>query len=156
MEPVFKVAEITDVDMTLEMMRDFYAHEGLSFNEAVAREALKRLLIDDSFGCVWLIYLNGEIAGYMVLCFGYSLEFHGRDAFIDEIYLLPDYRGKGVAGKAIEFLEAACRNRGITAIHLEVERANTRAQSAYRKAGFADHDRYLMTKWISQKDGENE
>jgi len=28
-------------------------------------------------------------------------------------------------------------------------RKNTVAQQTYRKAGFADHDRYLLTKWIN-------
>lgn len=155
MEPVFKVAQITDVNLILEMMGDYYALDGLSLDEASARVALERLLSDSTLGCVGLIHLDGEIAGYMVLCFGYSLEYHGRDAFIDEIYLLPACRGKGVGGKAIEFIEESCRRAGVRALHLEVERANTRAQSAYRKAGFTDQDRYLMTKWISQTDGED-
>jgi ribosomal protein S18 acetylase RimI-like enzyme len=33
-------------------------------------------------------------------------------------------------------------------LHLEVERANTAAQGVYRRAGFKDHDRYLLTKWL--------
>lgn len=157
MEPTFKVAEITDAPHILEMMRDFYVQDGLVFDEAAANQALEKLLGDDSCGYVWLIYLDGEIAGYAVLTFGFSLEFHGRDAFIDEIYLMPDCRGKGVGGKAIRFLEDICRRAGVRALHLEVERANTKAQSVYRKAGFADHDRYLMTKWIADEpDGENE
>jgi diamine N-acetyltransferase len=33
-------------------------------------------------------------------------------------------------------------------MHLEVDRANTRAQEVYRKAGYKDHDRFLWTKWL--------
>jgi hypothetical protein len=29
-----------------------------------------------------MILLENEVAGYAVLTFGYSLEFHGRDAFV--------------------------------------------------------------------------
>jgi ribosomal protein S18 acetylase RimI-like enzyme len=36
----------------------------------------------------------------------------------------------------------------VRALHLEVERANTAAQGLYRKFGFADHERYLFTRWI--------
>jgi len=37
---------------------------------------------------------------------------------------------------------------GISAVHLEVDHTNTVAQALYRKAGFVDHDRYLMTRWL--------
>ena len=49
----------------------------------------------------------------------------------------------------VGFAEGVCRGRGVRALHLEVERENTRAQSIYRRAGFVDHDRYLLTKWLS-------
>ena len=56
---------------------------------------------------------------------------------------------------AIRFVEDACRDLGVEALHLEVERGNTRAQTVYHKAGFADHDRYLLTKWLASDAGEN-
>ena len=52
------------------------------------------------------------------------------------------------ANKRWSFLADVCRTEGIAALHLEVERANTIAQEVYRKQGFKDHDRYLLTKWI--------
>ena len=37
---------------------------------------------------------------------------------------------------------------GVSALHLEVERQNEAAQGFYRRLGFKDHDRYLMTRWL--------
>ncbi len=52
-------------------------------------------------------------------------------------------------GKAsLQVAEEVCRERGIEALHLEVERENTNAQALYRKAGYKNHDRYLLTKWV--------
>jgi ribosomal protein S18 acetylase RimI-like enzyme len=73
---------------------------------------------------------------------------HGRDAFIDEIYIRESHRGKGIGAKVIKFVEETCRSLEVQALHLEVERANTRAQAFYRKIGFQGHNRYLLTKWI--------
>lgn len=81
-----------------------------------------------------------------VLCLGFSLEYKGRDAFVDEIYIRAAFRGQGLGKRALEFPEAECRALGVQALHLEVERANTNAQEVYRKHGFIDQDRYLMTK----------
>ena len=44
--------------------------------------------------------------------------------------------------------EEICSERNISGLHLEVERANARAQALYRRVGFLDHDRYLLTKWL--------
>jgi diamine N-acetyltransferase len=152
MENEFHPATRADVGELLPLMRGLYEHEGLPFDEAAARDALERLLADASLGGVWLIRAGAEVLGYLVLTLGYSLEFRGRDAFIDELYLRPEARGRGAGRAALEFAEGVCRKLGVRALHLEVERANTGAQALYRKSGFVDHDRYLMTKWVGGKD----
>jgi ribosomal protein S18 acetylase RimI-like enzyme len=146
--PDFKPAAPDDIETLIPMMRDFYAHDGLSFDELMARRALADVISDGTVGRVFLIFWENEAAGYAVLTFGYSLEFQGRDAFIDELYLCDEYRGRGIGKRALEFLTRVCADNGVRALHLEVERSNTRAQSVYRGFGFEDHDRYLMTKWL--------
>jgi ribosomal protein S18 acetylase RimI-like enzyme len=150
-DPNFKLATSDDIETLIVMMRDLYAHDGLApLDEASARRALRGVISDDTIGRVFLILLANEVAGYAVLTFGYSLEFHGRDAFVDEIYLRAEYRGQGIGKLALQFLTEICAENGVNALHLEVERANTSAQAVYRKFGFEDHDRYLMTKWLRQ------
>jgi GNAT superfamily N-acetyltransferase len=150
-DTVFKPATSDDVETLIVMMRDLYAHDGLApLDEAGARRALLGVIGDDTFGRVFLILLATEVAGYAVLTFGYSLEFHGRDAFVDEIYLRAEYRGLGIGKLTLQFLTEVCAAEGVNALHLEVERENISAQTVYRKFGFEDQDRYLMTKWLRQ------
>ena len=146
--PDFKLAASSDTELLLEMMREFYAHEELPFEESAARQAITGILDNDSFGQVFLISVGNEVAGYAVLTFGYSLEFRGRDAIVDELFLYEKHRGRGIGQRALEFLAAVCAENGFHALHLVVERKNTVAQQAYRKFGFTDHDRCLMTKWL--------
>jgi diamine N-acetyltransferase len=148
MDVSFKRAEVADADLLLELMREFYEFEHLAFEGQAARAALLQLLGGDSFGRVWLIQVEGGAVGYVVLTLGFSLEFHGRDAFVDELYIREGHRGRGVGRSTLEFVEGACRSLGVRALHLEVERANVNAQAVYRKSGFKDHDRYLLTKWV--------
>jgi ribosomal protein S18 acetylase RimI-like enzyme len=143
--PVFKPATYDEIEILIAMMRELYAHDGTAFDEAISRRALVGIIGDEKFGRVFLILLANEVAGYAVLTFGYSLEFHGRDAFVDEIYLRNEYRGLGIGKRALQFLTDVCAAEGVNALHLEVERTNTSAQAVYRKFGFEDHDRYLMT-----------
>jgi len=150
MEPEFKAAAHSDIETLIALMRDLYLHDNTFFDEANTRKALDRILTDDSLGRVLIIQLDDKQVGYAVLTFGYSLEFHGRDAFIDELYISEPYRKQGIGKKTISHLESICRSLGIDALHLEVERENTNAQAVYRNVGFKDHSRYLMTKWITK------
>ena len=87
--------------------------------------------------------------GYVVLTLGYSLEYHGMDAFVDELYVAPNERGHGLGKRALALVETGCRKLGVRALHLEVEQNKLAAQELYRKWGFSDHRRYLMTKVLT-------
>ena len=141
-------AETSDIELLLVFMRDFYLHEALTFDEQIARRTLQQLIENPLFGRLFVFDLAGEKVGYTVLTFGFSLEFHGRDAFVDELYVVAKHQGQGIGRRVLEFLAEVCRAESIAALHLEVERANTIAQEVYRKQGFKDHDRYLLTKWL--------
>lgn len=144
----FRAAAAGDVDAILAMMQRFYALDTYPFDELQARAAVTTLIEHESYGGIWLIEHAGEMAGYVVLTLGYSLEHLGRDAFIDELYLEPGYRGQGTGARALKHVEEECRRLGVRALHLEVERSNHAAQALYRRWDFQDRDRLLMTKQL--------
>jgi ribosomal protein S18 acetylase RimI-like enzyme len=146
MQAPFRPATTADEPTLLELMREFYQEGRMPFQEGAARVALRGVLADPSRGRALLIEVDGAVAGYLVVCFGWSLEFHGRDAFVDELYVRSRFRGQGIGTRALEVAAEVCRTSGVRALHLEVERSNTRAQSVYRRTGFADRDHYLMTR----------
>ena len=143
----FKAAEIYDIDNILILSQEFYQVENLKFDRNTC-EALTNLLNNKSYGGVWLIQHQAETIGYVVLTIGYSLEFHGRDAFVDELYIRANYRGQGIGTKTLDFMQEVCLSLGIKALHLEVDRRNTKAQEFYHRFGFKDHDCCLLTKWL--------
>jgi ribosomal protein S18 acetylase RimI-like enzyme len=149
METNCQIAENSDIEILVEFIREFHEFEHLPFDDNSVRTMLAEILNDDSLGQVWLIQDGSEPIGYIVLTFGYSLEFQGRNGLIDELYIRESHRGQGIGTSALQFIEGVCPSLGIQALHLEVDRKNTAAQSLYCKVGFEDHDRYLMTKWIA-------
>jgi len=131
-------------------MQAYYEYDGHGFDREKARSALLGLLRDSRYGRAWLVLDGDQAVGYVVLCFGYSLEWLGRDAFVDEFYLLEEYRRRGWGRKTMEFLEEAARAVGVRALHLEVVRENTAALQVYGKLGFVEHDSTFLSKWIVQ------
>jgi diamine N-acetyltransferase len=148
--PKFRVAVESDTDLLLDFMQAYYTFDGHGFDREKARVALRAFLCDSNLGIAWLI-LDGDIpVGYVVLCFGYSLEWLGRDAFVDEFYLREEYRGRGWGAKTISFLDDAARERGVRALHLEVVAGNETALHLYQKMGFREHKSTFLSKWISR------
>jgi ribosomal protein S18 acetylase RimI-like enzyme len=145
----FRPAAESDVDLLLQLMAALYQEDGSTpLRRDAAMAAIRRLLATPELGLVRVIERGGEPAGYLVLTWGYSLEFHGRDAFIDELYVAPAHRGLGIGGEAVAWAEAACREHGAAAVHLEVELENERAHALYRRSGFTERGLRLMTKRV--------
>lgn len=136
-------------------MQALYAFDGYGYDREKARAALMPLL-ENSLGCAWIILDGDSPVGYAVLCFGYSLEWLGRDAFVDEIFLREEYRGRGWGKKTMEFLEDAARELGVRALHLGVMKGNDRALRLYEAIGFQKHQATFLSKWIARNESKPE
>lgn len=145
----YQMAAIADLTVLMELVREFHQGEQLPYEETVDRKVLANFLADHALGQLWLIQLKGEVIGYILLRFGYSLEYRGRDALIDEFYLRSPYRRRGSGTQTLTFVEDACRGLGVQALHLEADFENPDAQRLYRKTSYQPHDRVLMTKLLA-------
>ena len=145
-EARFRPAGEADVPALLGMMEQLYAEDGGRFDAGPAERAVRGLLRDGSLGAVWILEDDHGACGYVVLTLGYSLEFHGRDAFVDELFVAAAHRARGHGGRALALLEAECRRRGVHALHLEVTPTNEAAVELYRRQGFELRERRLMTR----------
>jgi len=143
---VLRPTQGMDLDRVLPLVEAFYRHFNYDFSRAEKRETLQALWANSDRGCLWLIEKDQAVAGYIYLAFYFSLEFGGKTAFIDELFVLPEHRGQGIGSQIIGLVEAECRLLKLKALHLESERTNQRATDLYLKLGFADYDRRLLTK----------
>jgi diamine N-acetyltransferase len=142
-------ARARNLPALLRMMRSLAEQPpALAFDEGEVRTALGKFLGHVELGQAWLLWLSEKPAGYVVLMLGYSFEFRGRDAFIDELYIEPEFRRRGLGRRAMEFVEEKARALNVNALHLEVDRGNDPAVELYRRTGYADHGWHLMTKWL--------
>lgn len=144
----FRPAETGDIKAIVSLCRELNEHDGTPFHEARHRPAIAELIAHPEWGRIFLIETGDEVAGYAVLALGFSLEFGGRDAFLDELFVRAPFRKRGIGAEAIDYISKVAQSLGVRALHLEVARANISAQEFYRKHGFRDHSRYLMTKWL--------
>jgi len=137
-----------DLALVLEMMDEFYRDQQMRFNADAATSALRQMLAVPARGGAYLVRCDGATAGYLFLTSCFSVEFHGEFMLLDELYLRPTFRGKGLGRLAVEFAERICRERGIKTLRLEVGHENAAAQSLYESMGFKRETRHLLTKLL--------
>ena len=147
----FRVAEPRDVDAIVAMMRGYYEQDGYTFVEEEARAAALMLINDAHLGRLFVTCEGERVVGYVAVALGFSFEYRGREAFVDELLIAESHRGRGLGREALEVAEAYCRDMGVNALHLEVERHRERAQELYRRRGYEDFDRFLLTKWLTAR-----
>jgi ribosomal protein S18 acetylase RimI-like enzyme len=134
----------------LALMRQYYAEDDYPFAEGTARLVLETFLSDESLGRLWVLVDADAVVGYLALTFGYSFEHRGRDAFIDELYVTPERRGRGLGRLLLDAAIDACAQLGVQTLHLEVERRKTKTIALYKSLGFRDNDRLLLSRPITR------
>jgi len=65
-----------------------------------------------------------------------SLEYGGSSGWLEEFYVLPEWRGQGVGSSLLAAVIAAATERGWPALDIEVDSAHQRVLSLYARSGF--------------------
>ena len=73
--------------------------------------------------------------GYSIVLFYWSNEYGGGILHVDELYVKPEHRERGVATAFFKHIARTYKDK-IVAIQLEVSPSNTRAMNYYQKLGF--------------------
>lgn len=109
-----------------------------AMSRELAWRTLERLRAEPLRGCVVVHEFNGKIAAYGILCAYWSNELGGEVCIIDELYVIPEARGRGLATALVGGLAAASMPwfRTAVAIELEVTPNNQRARRLYEQLGF--------------------
>jgi len=147
--PSFRRATAADQLLLERLCRAYREADHQPLAPELVASALRAALAGDPLAHIWVIEAGGGPVGYLAVTIGFSIEVGGRDAFIDELYLDEAARGRGFGLRALEFAEAECRKLDVRRLCLEVERHNADARRLYERAGFRDHDRFLMSRWLA-------
>lgn len=145
MDSLLIQASIDNVAVLTQLVRQYHEFEQTPpYDEAIIEQALRPLLENPELGTIWLIQNQDKTIGYIALCYGYSLEFGGRDAFIDEFFIVSEQRGQGIGKRVLAQVKAEAWRSGIKALHLEVNRDNKAAQRLYNALGFQLRDPFML------------
>ena len=126
-----------DQETVLRMMRPFYASEAVMTNgsEEIFRRDLEACTGPSPYAEGFLLLEKGRTVGYAMIARSFSTEFGRSCIWIEDLYLEPEYRGKGLGSAFLRFLR---RREPEAVLRLEAERENERAIRVYRRSGFSE------------------
>lgn len=112
----------------------------------VSLEALRALADRVVEGCgaghpefvCWVARLEegGPAVGVILANLNYSLKFAGRSLWIEELYVTPGARRRGLGRELVDTLLDWAEENGIKGVDLEAYQGNTPASVLYRSMGF--------------------
>ena len=147
MSAALHLAGSADAAALLPMVAAYHAEGGIASTEDHRAAALQPLLDGSPLGCAYLIGPRRAPIGYIVITFGWSLEFGGMEGFVDEFFVRRGVRGRGIGSEALGALIPELEANGLRALHLEASAEEPQLQRLYARAGFELRDGYhLMTR----------
>jgi ribosomal protein S18 acetylase RimI-like enzyme len=138
-------ATTADVPALVALMGEFYAESGFPLPVAEATGTFNRLLSAPHLGAAWLMTAGDVPAGFAVLTTAFSMEYGGLRGFVDDLFVAPQYRRQGFASAALDAVKRASTELGVRALLVETSLANDAAVRVYRRAGFVENGRLLLT-----------
>lgn len=138
-------ATATDLPLLAVLVREYWQFESITgFSSAGLTALLSCLLANPALGRIWVADRDGDLLGYLVAVYVFSLEQQGLMAEIDEFYVVPAARAAGVGAALLRAAEAGLTSAGCVCLQLQLARENSRAREFYRRHGFADRDGYEL------------
>ena len=144
-------ASPADIPQLLALVRRYWEFERIAGFDALRVElTLQQLLADAQLGAAWVAEEHGQLRGYLVAVLLLSLEHGGLMAEVDELFVLPQARGRGLGAQLLAAAEAALAARGCVRLQLELGVANEAARAFYARKGYRARDGYrLLAKTLS-------
>jgi hypothetical protein len=150
-----------DADDLVALARAFHADEGRPL-DAAAEAALAQIARGEPLARAWVARVAGCAVGYLSITLGYSVEYGGRDGFIDDLYLVPDARGRELAGdcwtwpsprqRALEFARCIWRWRQrTTAPRACIVQSDSKKQTAGLCDGVSSKDGYHSVRRVVRR-----
>ena len=124
----------TDKEIYFEMSRTFYScGAALKPISDEKRENFWKTIVEDIYVNGYIIECDGRVAGYAITVPYASQESGGVVLWVDELFVKPEFRGRGLAKEFFAYISASADK---TALRLEAEPNNQKAIRLYESIGF--------------------
>ena len=131
-----RAATAGDRDVLVGLLAAQLDEHAITLPSAGIAVAVDGLLADPSRGRLLVATVEGRPVGVAALSFVWPIEHGGRSAWLEELYVEPAHRGRGVGRALLRAALEAAASGGAVAVDLEVDAGHARAARLYESEGF--------------------
>ena len=143
-EIIFRHAQRQDVPLILEMIRALAEYEQL-LSEVVATESvLEEWLFDKKKAEVIFPVLDGEEIGFALFFHNFSTFLGRAGLYLEDLYIKPEYRGRGYGRKVLQKLAQIAVERGCGRLEWWCLDWNAPSITFYKKLGAEPMDEWTV------------
>ena len=117
----------------------------ISISEEKLQGAVDGVLENPARGALWVALKNERPVGVAYISYIWAMEHGGKSAWLEELFVLPEFRELGYGTLILDVVMQAVRASGCAAIDLEVEAGHGRVESLYSRNGFSKLSR---SRWV--------
>jgi GNAT superfamily N-acetyltransferase len=126
------------------MLAQFREH-AIALGAAGVGRAIDGVFEQPQRGRLLLATVAGTAVGFAGLSFTWSYEHGGRAAWLDELYVEPAHRERGIGRRLVHAAYDVARESGALTLDLEVDVEHRRAEHLYEREGFV---RLQRARWV--------
>ena len=155
---MIRVVSERDREAFLSLSEQFYSSPAVEHPvpRAYHEETFALLLRSQEYALGYMLEWEEECAGYALLAKTYSREAGGMVLWVEELFVLPQYRSHGLGREFFAFAEQYAKERGYARIRLEAEEENVRALSLYKRLGYEEMGYLQMYKQLRNSSQKQE
>jgi GNAT superfamily N-acetyltransferase len=135
-------ARTDELEEMLPLIRAYCEFYETEPNDEGIRRMFETLITDPSQGAVFIARDGGRAVGFATLDWKWSSLKGARIGYLEDLFVDPETRGRGIADALIEVCADRCRELGMPAMEWLTATDNHRAQKVYERTG-AESGTYL-------------
>jgi ribosomal protein S18 acetylase RimI-like enzyme len=130
------IEEVThqNIDEVLKLISLYQEFYGAASNDA-KNKAFFSQFIDSEDGVLHLYRCQGKVIGFSTIYNGFSSTRAETIAILNDLYVLPAYRGKGYGRELVDHAVEVARSRGYSRLQWLTAQDNDKAQKLYKALG---------------------
>jgi GNAT superfamily N-acetyltransferase len=145
-QPIILKGSSEHFDDALRLLSTQLREHHVAIADAELGAAIRGVMDDPQRGLILVVYTDRRCAGAAYVSFVWALEHGGRTAWLEELYVDPEFRMAGIGTALLRAVLAECRASGCAALDLEIDADHERVRTLYERHGFEALPRRRLVK----------
>jgi len=146
-----RLLKIEEIDAAADLLGRQLREHRVKTNSVNVRSVIERIVQDDRFGFVLVALEKNERPIAVALgCAFLGIEHGGTSGWIEELYVLPEFRQRGIGSLLVAECIRVASASGWRAIDLEIDSDHRRALALYERHGFIQLDRARLSRRLGE------